>query len=63
MLVGQSFISGLVASVLIRPDTVGDAWIIAMPVAVLTLGASLVLSFFMPALDKGVVRMARWWRR
>lgn len=63
MLVGQSLIAGLVASVLIRPDTVGDACIVAMPVAILTLGASLLLSFFMPALDRGFVRMARRWRR
>jgi hypothetical protein len=63
MLVGQSLIAGVVASVLIRPDTIGDACIIAMPVAVLTMGASLVLSFFIPVLDQGFTRMMRRWRR
>lgn len=63
MLVGESLIAGMVASVLIRPDTFGDACIIAMPVTALTMGASLALSFFMPALDKGFIRMVRRWRR
>jgi hypothetical protein len=63
MLIGQSVIAGTVASLLIRPDTIGDACIIALPDGILTMVASLVLSHFMPRLDHGLVRVAQWWRR
>lgn len=63
LLLGQSLIGGMVASLLIRPDTIGDFWLFALPVAVLTMGASLVLAHFLPGLDRGVARIMRRWRR
>ncbi len=63
MLVGQSVIGALIATLLIRPDTIGDACIIALPAAVLTTGSSLLFLRAVPGLDLGLVRACRWWRQ
>lgn len=63
LLVGQGLIAGMVASLLIRPDTIGDFWLLALPVAVLTISASLVLAHLLPGLDRGFARVTRRLRR
>ena len=63
MVTGQGLMAGAIACLMSRPDTLGDALILAMPVAILTLGAGLVLSRLAPGLDQRLVRAARRWRQ
>lgn len=63
LFLGQSVIAAFTCVALERPDTLGDALVLGLPVAVITASVGLILAHSTESLDRLLVRLTRRWRR